>query len=97
MATVLVVDDEPAILKLIATMLEAEHSVITAESGVEALTILESYHDRIDLIVTDVMMPGMTGLELLERLESIHKRWFPVLRDAVRQVLEECKNGSDNR
>jgi CheY-like chemotaxis protein len=79
MATVLVVDDEPAILKLIATVLQAEHSVITAESAIEALTLFESYHDRIDVIITDVMMPGMTGLQLVERLESTHRRRFPVL------------------
>jgi two-component system, cell cycle sensor histidine kinase and response regulator CckA len=79
MATLLVVDDEPSILKLMASVLRSEHSVITAESGVEALAIFESYRDRIDLIVTDVMMPGMSGLELVARLETLHNRRFPVL------------------
>jgi len=62
-----------------ASVLRSEHSVITAESGVEALTIFESYRDRIDLIVTDVMMPGMSGLELVARLEALHECRFPVL------------------
>lgn len=79
MATLLVVDDEPAILKLIALVLRSEHSVITAESGIEALAIFESYPNQIDLIVTDVTMPGMSGLELVGRLEALHKRRFPVL------------------
>jgi two-component system cell cycle sensor histidine kinase/response regulator CckA len=79
MATLLVVDDEPSIRKLIASALRTEHSVITAESGIEALAIFESYRDRIDLIVTDVTLPGMSGLELVARLEELHKRRFPVL------------------
>lgn len=79
MATLLVVDDERPILKLIATMLRSEHSVVTAESGIEALAIFESYPHQFDLIVTDVTMPGMTGLELVARLEAAHKRRLPVL------------------
>jgi CheY-like chemotaxis protein len=78
-ATLLVVDDEAPIVKLMAVVLRPEHSVITAESGIEALTIYESYADRIDLIVTDVMMPGMSGLELVARLEALHSCRFPVL------------------
>jgi CheY-like chemotaxis protein len=79
MATLLVVDDERSILKVVALMLRSEHSVITAESGIEALAIFESYPNQIDLIVTDVMMPGMSGLELVARLEALHSRRFPVL------------------
>jgi CheY-like chemotaxis protein len=79
MATLLVVDDERPILKLIATLLRSEHSVVTAESGIEALAIFESYPQQFDLIVTDVTMPGMTGLELVARLEALHQRRLPVL------------------
>jgi CheY-like chemotaxis protein len=79
MATLLVVDDERPILRLIATLLRADHSVITAESGIEALAIFESYPRQFDLIVTDVTMPGMTGLELVARLEALHNRRLPVL------------------
>ena len=93
MATVLVVDDERAIVKLIATVLRPEHLVITAESAIEALTIFESYHERIDLIITDVTMPGMTGLELVARLESTHKRLFPVLfvTGASEYPIDPCR------
>jgi len=79
MATLLVVDDEPPILKLIVCVLRSEHSVITAESGVEALAIFESYPGLIDLIVTDVTMPCMSGLELVARVEGLHERRCPVL------------------
>ena len=79
MATLLVVDDERPILKLIAIVLRPDHSVVTAESGIEALAIFESYPRQFDLIVTDVTMPGMTGLELVARLEALHQRRLPVL------------------
>ena len=67
------------IVKLIAGVLRSEHSVITAASGIEALAIFESYPDRIDLIVTDITMPGMSGVELVARLEELHRCRFPVL------------------
>jgi CheY-like chemotaxis protein len=79
MATLLVVDDERPVLKLMATVLRSEHSVVTAECGIEALTIFESYPRQFDLIVTDITMPGMSGVELVARLEALHKRWLPVL------------------
>lgn len=93
MATLLVVDDERPILKLIATVLRPEHSVITAESAIEALAIFESYPDRIDLILTDVTMPGMTGLELVTRLEATHTRRFPVLfiTGATEYPIDPCR------
>jgi CheY-like chemotaxis protein len=79
MATVLVVDDERPILTLLSRMLRREHTVIAAESGIEALAIYESYSDRIDLVITDVTMPGMTGLELVARLEALYPRPLPII------------------
>jgi CheY-like chemotaxis protein len=79
MATLLVVDDEPQILKLLVRLLSADYTVITAESGIEGLAVYESYSNRIDLIITDITMPNMTGLELVDRLEALHGRRLPVI------------------
>jgi CheY-like chemotaxis protein len=74
--TVLVVDDEPLVLEVTASMLEAlGWAVITAKSGKEALTRLEA-DDRIALLPIDVNMPGINGYELAKRA----KRSRPDLR-----------------
>jgi two-component system KDP operon response regulator KdpE len=64
---ILVVDDEPAIVRLVRTTLQTDgYGVITAGSGEEALTILED--QRPDLVVLDLMMPGIDGFETLRRI-----------------------------
>ena len=71
--TILVVEDESAVRKLMcSTLRRAGYTVVEASSGAEALGLCESYPAPIQLAVSDVMMPGMSGLELANRLESIH-------------------------
>jgi CheY-like chemotaxis protein len=66
---VLVVDDEPAILRAIERVLRREHDVITASSGAEALDHIES-DPPYDCILCDITMPGMSGMEVYRRLEG---------------------------
>jgi CheY-like chemotaxis protein len=73
MATILVVDDEPAVLALAAKILKgAGHGVLCAGNGVQGLMIYESYASQIELVVTDIEMPGMNGLELAARVSGSH-------------------------
>jgi two-component system KDP operon response regulator KdpE len=66
---VLVVDDEPAIVRLVRAKLQADgYSIVTANRGEEALAFLED--ERPDLIILDLMMPGMDGFETLRRIRS---------------------------
>ena len=70
---VLVADDEAALRQVIRRMLEQSgHSVIDAASGKEALALLPVEAQGPDLLVADVMMPDMTGIELAERLVATH-------------------------
>jgi two-component system cell cycle response regulator CpdR len=65
--TVLLVDDDPAVLDVIASMLEEIGCrVIRANGGAEALDLLQ-HHDRISILITDINMPSMDGHELAER------------------------------
>ena len=69
MDTILVVDDETEMTQLIAMMLdEDELTVLTAGDGLEALTIARKEHPG--LVLTDVMMPRMGGVELCRRLQE---------------------------
>lgn len=63
-ATVLVVDDEPRILMLIEAHLARDgHNILTATTGPQALELMEAH--AVDLVLTDIQMPAMTGLELM--------------------------------
>jgi two-component system, cell cycle sensor histidine kinase and response regulator CckA len=70
--TVLVVEDEELVRKLIAEELSRRgYRVLTAPNGVDALTLARTHEGRIDLVVTDVIMPEMGGLELTQRLTAL--------------------------
>jgi DNA-binding NtrC family response regulator len=63
--TVLIVDDEGVLLELIAGFLtKAGYRTITAGNGAEALQISRDYKGAIHLLLSDIQMPGMTGVEL---------------------------------
>ena len=69
-ARILLVDDEPAIAETVRAYLEAEgYTVQTASDGPGALTLARSFHP--DIIVLDLMLPGLDGLEVLRRLRQI--------------------------
>lgn len=66
--TALVVDDNPDLTEMLKFELEKEFNVLTAGDGNEALKILEK--EKPAIIITDLMMPGMDGIELCRRLKS---------------------------
>lgn len=68
-ATVLVVDDEDGVRRLMRCYLEREgFHLLEARTGEEAELVANAYPDRIDLLVADVAMPGMTGPQLAKRM-----------------------------
>ncbi len=76
-ARVLVVEDEPLVRQLVVEVLEgAGHTVLQAEHAAQALALCEDPANAIDLLVTDVVMPGSSGLLLAERARALR----PALR-----------------
>lgn len=70
--TILVVDDEETLRSLTTRILEDHgYSVIQAHDGFEAWTLLESMAERIDLVVSDVVMPRLDGIELARCMEIL--------------------------
>jgi two-component system cell cycle sensor histidine kinase/response regulator CckA len=66
---VLVVDDEPAVLSLVVTILErAGFEVLSAGCPLQALQLAAQRHGTIDLLVADVVMPGLSGPMLADSL-----------------------------
>lgn len=77
MASVLIVDDERSMRDFLKILLEKEgHQVTTADSGARALETLKKI--SVDVIVSDIRMPGMSGIELLETVKE-HSPEMPVI------------------
>lgn len=70
--TVLVVEDDPAILRMTSKLLlRAGYRVIASNSPIEAISTVETAGVKIDLLLTDVVMPGMNGRELYEKISAV--------------------------
>ena len=65
----LIVDDEELILRSLSRALRHEYEVVTTTSPIEALRLASS-GERCDIVLSDVTMPGMSGMELASRLSS---------------------------
>jgi CheY-like chemotaxis protein len=70
---ILAVDDEPSILELLTTFLEAEdgNEIVTASSGEHALAIVETSDSDFDCILIDIQMPQMNGITLCENIRAV--------------------------
>jgi signal transduction histidine kinase len=78
-ARILLVDDEPLVLKMLHTFLESQdYQVLSASGGYQALEIMQQQQGTIDLLLTDIRMPDMNGIRLLEAVRQEYPT-LPVL------------------
>lgn len=96
-AKILVVDDEPHLVKLVRSNLEAQHyRVVTAMDGPSALAIVAK--EGVDLVILDIMLPGMDGFDVLQRIREISS--VPVImltaKDQDTDVVRGLRSGADD-
>jgi len=96
---ILVVDDEAVLVESIKIGLQSKgHQVIAANCGQEALDYLFEGGQRIDMVITDYLMPGMTGIDLLVAIRQRAPTLPVVLMTAygeTKLVIEALKNKCD--
>ncbi|MEQ9286052.1 MAG: response regulator [Cyclobacteriaceae bacterium] len=93
--TILYVDDEPANLRVFKSSFQWDYNIITAESAKQALEIIED--NKIQVLVSDQRMPGLTGLELLEKVKHSHSKIMRVLFTGYgdMELLKEAINNEN--
>jgi len=73
--TILLVEDEPAVRRLVSQMLQLTgYTVLEAANGPEALGLMDDVGHAVDLLLTDVVMPSMNGGTLAQRLSRRHPK-----------------------
>jgi len=73
--SILFVEDEELILKMMETMLKSQgYRVYTAQDGLQAIEVFQRHVQDIDLVVSDIGLPGLSGKEVFERLKEMHSR-----------------------
>ncbi len=98
MITILIVDDDQKLLKMLRRTLAYEgFHVVTAADGHEALEQIRTH--RPDVIVLDWLMPGLTGIQVTERLRAAHDETMILMltaRDAIEDRVEGLESGADD-
>jgi two-component system, NtrC family, response regulator PilR len=98
MSKILIVDDEQSMRDFLAIMLTKEgHEIITAESGMSALKAIHT--DIFDLVISDIKMPGMSGLELLQAVKELSSATIVIMITAfaaAETAVEAMKLGASD-
>jgi response regulator RpfG family c-di-GMP phosphodiesterase len=93
--TLLVVDDEPEVLRSVHDLLRLDYKVITCSSGPEAVRVLEG-PGEIHVVMSDQRMPGMTGVEVLRHARRLRPDVTRLLFTAyadIRAVIDAINQG----
>ncbi len=97
--TVLIVDDAPSMRKLISlTLTRGGYEAIEAAGGAEAMEKIVDID--VDMVITDLNMPDMDGIELIKKLRSLHEfRFKPIVMlttESQKQMIEKGRKAGAN-
>jgi len=95
--SILICDDEPDIISLVQKFLQLDHfNTLTCSNGKEALKVLEDKYEEIVLILCDIMMPGISGFEVLRTIKSKETyKDIKVILFTVKSFKEDKEKGKD--
>ena len=88
-ATVLVVDDENGIRESFKMILKDQYHILLAETGEEALAIFKD--NPVDLILLDILLPDVSGIDLLERLKGMDSNTEIIMVTGVKEIQTAVK------
>lgn len=94
--TILLVDDEPDNLDALERLFRSKYTVLRAESGPEALKILDENRERVSVIITDQRMPEMTGVQFLEQSMKTHPDTVRILLTGytdIESIIQAVNSG----
>jgi len=94
-ARLLIIDDEPNVLSVLYSLLSEQYECTTASSAIEALEYMKD--ERYDLVLSDIMMPGMTGIELLEEINRSNRDVVVILISGnlnIQSAIEAMRRGA---
>src|SRR5436853_1482397 len=94
-ARILIIDDEPNVLSVLYTLLCSRYYCKTATSALEALDYLKK--ETYDLVLSDIIMPGMSGLELLSEITRLNRHTVVVLISGnlnIQSAIEAMRRGA---
>ena len=95
--TILIVDDEPDIVSLTEKFLQiGKFNTLTCNNGKEALKVIEDRYPEISLVLLDVMMPGLSGAEVLSKIKSREEyEHIKVVLFTVKSFQEDIERGKN--
>ncbi len=95
--SILICDDEPDIVSLVKRFLQLDHfDTLTCSNGKEALKTLEESYEEIALMLLDIMMPGMSGFEVLRTIKSKETyKDIKVILFTVKSFKEDKEKGNE--
>lgn len=96
--TILIVEDSVELIRFVTDKLEGQYTVLNASNGLEALELLEK--EMVNLVISDIMMPGMDGLELCKQMkESQEYSHIPIIlltaKTNIQNKIEGLEYGAD--
>lgn len=90
---ILVVDDEKSVLDCVSEILRLQgYRVLATDDGVTALQMYQDHCQDIDLILTDLLMPGLSGMEMLQSMQAINPGLKAIVMSGYSEMISRAQD-----